>query len=50
MSGKQLLQDALIHYKRLEMLDWDDFGAIDLSQIAFNISKIAKRQDYLIQQ
>ncbi|WP_256169469.1 hypothetical protein [Enterocloster bolteae] len=39
MSGKQLLQDALIHYKRLEMLDWDDFGAIDLSQIAFQYIK-----------
>lgn len=35
ISGELLLQDALIHYKRSEPLNWDDFEFLDLSQCAF---------------
>lgn len=35
MSGESLLRDALIHYKRTETLNWDDFNSLDLSQNAF---------------
>ena len=35
MSGESLLRDALIHYKRTETLNWDDFKSLDLSQTAF---------------
>jgi len=35
ISGEELLQDALIHYKRIEPLNWDDFKSLDLSQLAF---------------
>ncbi|MBS3948195.1 MAG: hypothetical protein KGZ57_07865 [Dethiobacter sp.] len=35
MSGESLLRDALMHYKRTETLNWDDFKSLDLSQTAF---------------
>jgi hypothetical protein len=36
ISEEQLLQNALIHYKRTEPLNWDDFESYDLSQTAFH--------------
>lgn len=39
LSGEQLLQDALMYYKRLEMLSWGDFGSLELSQTAFQYIK-----------
>ena len=36
ISEEQLLQDALIYYKRTEPFCWDDFESIDLSQTAFH--------------
>ncbi len=35
ISKESLLQDALMHYKRNEFFNWDDFESIDLSQTAF---------------
>ncbi|ACL18694.1 hypothetical protein Dhaf_0628 [Desulfitobacterium hafniense DCB-2] len=35
LVGESLLQDALIHYKRMETFNWADFKSLDLSQIAF---------------
>lgn len=39
ISGEQLLQDAIMHYKRSETLDWNDFESLDLSQTAFQYIK-----------
>jgi len=35
ISGESLLRNALIHYKRTETLNWDDFESLDLNQPAF---------------
>lgn len=35
ISEDQLLQDVLIHYKRTESFNWDDFELFDLSQTVF---------------
>jgi hypothetical protein len=35
LTGDRLLQDILMHYKRMEAFNWDDYEALELSNTAF---------------
>jgi hypothetical protein len=43
ISKEQLLQDVLIHYKRTEPFDLNDFGSLEFSQTAFHYIKNCKK-------
>jgi hypothetical protein len=43
ISKEQLLRDSLAHYKRNEVLNWDDFKLLNLSQIAFQYIKSCEK-------